>query len=272
VTEAKTSPLQTIIGEFKNINPEITSAFIFKKEGEILAFDENTTEEQTKNLTRAFNYLSEQAKIIGGIENLTFLGADKQLNISPINNAYLVTVSSKTADPKSVASLTHVIVPTVVALMDQIAPDLAAGHIPQIANTDDNQNPKSTPFEETTSSVKVIEESSKTALPQSFGSEPLLSNPPTNQFMVEKIGGFLVPSDVVGIDSDVISSWSVIYGHKEINMVNVETLEGKKTTCKFKPIKEEKIHAKGIIQIPDKILQTLQTSKGKLVMVKPVIE
>jgi hypothetical protein len=55
-------------------------------------------------------------------------------------------------------------------------------------------------------------------------------------------------------------------------MVNIEALDGKKTTCKFKPIKEAKSNAKGVIQIPEKILQTLQTEKGKLVMVKPVIE
>jgi hypothetical protein len=270
VTEANISPLQTIIGEFKNINPEITSAFIFKKEDEVLALDENTAEEQTKNLTRTFNSLSEQAQVIGGIENLTIQGADKQLNISLINNLYLATVSSKAADQKSFASLTHVIVPTVVALMDQIAPKLSKGGAPQTANTDDKQNNIGTVEEKNKN--KVIEELSKTELPQSFSSEPLLSKPPTNQFMVEKISGFLVPSDVVGIDNEVISSWSSIYGHKEIKMVNVETLEGKKTTCKFKPIKEAKINAKGIIQIPDKILLTLQTSKGKLVMVKPVIE
>jgi hypothetical protein len=55
-------------------------------------------------------------------------------------------------------------------------------------------------------------------------------------------------------------------------MVNIEALDGKKTTCKFKAIKEVKANAKGIIQIPEKILETLQTEKGKLVMVKPVIE
>ena len=36
-------------------------------------------------------------------------------------------------------------------------------------------------------------------------------------------------------------------------------------------LKEADIKAKGIIQIPEKILQSLQTSKGKLVIVKPVI-
>jgi len=273
VTEAQTSPLQTIIGEFKNINPEITNAFIFKKDSEILALNENTTDEQTKNLIRAFNHMSKQARIIGGIENLTIQGANSQLNITAINSLYIATVSSRAADQKIVASLTHVIVPTVVKLIDQIVPALSEGQLPQTVNTYNKLNaPNASPIKESKISDQIIEETTKTEPPLSFSSEPLLSKPPTNQFMVEKIGGFLVPNDVVGIDSDVISSWSDICGDKEIKMVNIETLEGKKTSCKFKPIKEAKINAKGIIQIPEKILQTLQTSKGKLVMVKPVIE
>jgi hypothetical protein len=90
--------------------------------------------------------------------------------------------------------------------------------------------------------------------------------------MVEKIGGLLVPTDTVRIDGEIVEKWSDLYEGKQFNMVIIETLDGKKTTCKFKTIKESKNNAKGIIQIPEKILQTLQTEKGKLVIVKPVIE
>lgn len=105
-----------------------------------------------------------------------------------------------------------------------------------------------------------------------LSSEPNLPEPPVNQFLAEKIGGLLVPADIVRIDGEVIAKWSDLYMGKQITMVHVEALDGKKTTCKFKAIKEAKSNAKGIIQIPEKILQTLQTEKGKLVMVKPVIE
>ena len=74
------------------------------------------------------------------------------------------------------------------------------------------------------------------------------------------------------VDSEVISKWNNLYDGKEIMQVNIQTLDGKTTTCKFKPIKEAKNNTTGIIQIPEKILQALQTSKGKLVMVKPIIE
>ena len=89
--------------------------------------------------------------------------------------------------------------------------------------------------------------------------------------MVEKIGGLLVASDIVRVDADVVGKWSDLYGDKEITQVNIETLEGKSAMCKFRPIKEADGKAKGIIQIPERILQTLRTGEGKLVMVKPVI-
>ena len=83
--------------------------------------------------------------------------------------------------------------------------------------------------------------------------------------MVEKIVGLLVPTDTVRIDGEVMAKWSDLYGGKQILMVNIEALDGKKTTCKVKPIKEAKNNFKGAIQIPEKILQNLQTEKGKLV-------
>jgi hypothetical protein len=89
--------------------------------------------------------------------------------------------------------------------------------------------------------------------------------------MVEKIGGLLVRPDTVRVNGDVIAKWRNLYGDKQISEIHIETLEGKRTTCKFILAKEANGNARGIIQIPEKILQTLQTSKGKLVIVKPVI-
>jgi hypothetical protein len=90
--------------------------------------------------------------------------------------------------------------------------------------------------------------------------------------MVEKISGLLVPADTVRIDGEVLEKWSAIYEDKKFNSVIIEALDGKKTTCKFRTIKEAKNNAKGIIQIPEKILQILQTEKGKLVIVRPLID
>ena len=260
MTEASSTALQTIIGEFKNISPELTSAFIFKKDGEILASTEAITEEQAKRLGEAYNDIVDQAEVIGGLEALTIQGVGGQLNVTFMNNCYLVTVSSLAADEKMVKALSCVILPTVMKLLDQISPAL----------------PDNKLFDIEKSEIKHVEgtvqppEEPVPDLP-AVTPEPIFPKPPVNQFMVEKLEGLLVASDTVRVDKDVVAKWGDLYGDKEITQINVETLEGKAVICKFKPMKEADGNAKGIIKIPDKILQILGTGEGKLVIVKPVI-
>ena len=268
MTQANSNALQTVIDEFKNISPEIKSSFIFKRNGEIIASNEDTTEEQSKNLVAAFNNIVDQARDIGDIQSLTIQGTNNQLSIISMNNRFLSTVSSRSVDEKLVKTLTHVIVPAIVGLLDQIATEPTAIELAKTVE----------PESETTHEPNVTEEeiqiSHDEPVPEqpTLSSEPVIPQPPVTQLMAEKIGGLLVPADMVRIDSDIIKGWSDLYGDKQIIQVHIETLEGKKTTCKFKAVKETSQSAKGIIQIPEKILQTLQTSKGKLVIVKPVVQ
>ena len=264
VTEAQTSPLQTIIDEFKTLSPETTNALIFKGNGQTAATTQATSSDQTRKLVLCFGSISSQAISIGGVESLTIHAAESQLNITAMDNFYLATVSSRSANQEILKSLTHVVVPTVVRLMDQ----------PVSAPKEIKSEPiklEEAIFEEPV--LQSTEEPAVDPIPEPQPPyEPALPKTPINQFMVEKISGLLVAADTVRIDSDVIANWSSLYGDKEITLVNIEALDGKKTTCKFKPIKEAKSSAKGVIQIPEKILQALETEKGKLVMVKPVIE
>ncbi len=265
MTENYSTALQTIINEFKNITPEITNTFIFKKNGEIVASTETSSEDQNKKLISAFNDIADQAETIGGIKTLTIQGADSQLSITSMNNRYLVNVSSRAADEKMVKMLTSVIVPTVVKLVDQIS-TLSGNELPQA------KNPEVKPIEEIVPPDKQTTQSEPISdMSASFSSEPMLPEPPVNQFMIEKIGGLLVPCDIVRVDSEVIAKWHDIYGDKKITQVHIETLEGKAIICGFKPIKKASRNGKGIIQFPEKVLQVLQTSKGKLVIVKPEI-
>ena len=265
MTEAQTNPLQTILDEFKILSPETTNATVFNNDGQTIANTKDTTEDQTKKLITNFCSIAQQAQTIGGVENLIIQAADNQLTITAINSLYLATVSSRTANLEIVKSLTQVVVPTVVKLIDQNS----------IVPTETQLSPTIDPEEQ-------IEE--KVALPiiDEPGIEPILEPKasfdqflpftPTNQFMVEKIMGLLVPTDTVRIDGEVMAKWSDLYGGKQILMVNIEALDGKKTTCKVKPMKEAKNNSKGAIQIPEKILQNLQTEKGKLVLVGPAIK
>jgi hypothetical protein len=127
------------------------------------------------------------------------------------------------------------------------------------------------PLEKTASLGAALDQQPETFL-ASDESESLFLETPVNQFMVEKLSGLLAPSDVVRIDNTVIAHWNELYGKNKIQTVNIETLRMKTTQCKFKPIKDAKLAGKGIIQIPEKILLTLDASKDDLVMVKPVVQ
>jgi predicted regulator of Ras-like GTPase activity (Roadblock/LC7/MglB family) len=235
--------LKNTLNEIKNVCPDVSNTFIFKEDGKILAKDENTDEETINRTVDAFNAITERANTIGGLESVTFHGANGRLNIACINDFYLTTIASKEADEKYINTVTRVLVPTVLKLVEKIHP----------ASIDNNTFTTEQPELE-------------------VNPEPLLPEPPVNQFIVENLGGLLVPSDTVRIDSAVIVQWKDLYGDKKIEEVDVETLNGKTTRCKFKPIKGSKYEGKGIIQMPEKIQLTLQTTKGELVMVKPVVE
>jgi len=266
VTEDYTNPLQTVIDEFKTLSPETTNALIFTNNGQTIANTQATTDDQTKKLIANFESISLQAKSIGGVECLTIQAGDSQLNITAMGNFYLATISSRAANQEIVKSLTQVVVPTIARFVDQLASSPLENQPQQTIQLKEIAIEETAlPLEKEKPNIEPIPE------PQP-PFEPFLPKTPVNQLMVEKIGGILVQTDTVRIDCEIIAKWSDIYDGKQITKVDIEALDGKKTTCKFKAIKETKANAKGVIQIPEKILQTLQTEKGKLVMVKPVIE
>jgi hypothetical protein len=254
-----------ITDEFKNISPEITSAFIFEKNGEIIADNQASTEDQDKKLIIAFNKMASQAETIGGIETLSIQGKDNQLNITSMNNRYLATVSSCAADEKILKTFSRVLVPAVVKFVDHIAPELSKN------DTYQTMKPEEKPIEEITSVEETKQDETMPDVSASLSSEPVLPEPPVSQFLVEKIEGLLVNADSVRVDSEVVSKWNDLYAGKQIIRVHIETLEGKKGICKFKSLKNENHNTKGTIQIPPRILQALKISEGKLVIVKPVV-
>ena len=254
-----TEPLQTIINEFKTLGPDITNTVVFRMDGKTLAACENTTPEQTQSLIESMNGIT-HADSIGGIESLTIQDINTQLSLTAVDSVYLATLSAREADQKVIKSLTRVVVPTVIRL--------TLGK-PVISQKKRKRQSETTSPEAETAVLPPEQEPEVKLLPEPEAPpEPLLPKAPTSQFMVEKIGGILVPSDIVRIDLEVVEKWQELYGEKDFSMVSIENLEGKIVKCKFRT----KSNANGMIQIPDRILQALQVSKGKLVMVKPVIE
>ena len=110
----------------------------------------------------------------------------------------------------------------------------------------------------------------------SYDSGSYLPTAPQSQFIVENLkglGGFLGSTDCLRVDNALISEWKELFGKKEITEVIVqEPVTGKRIKCRFQGIKDSNLEGKGVIQIPEKMQQALETKKGALVVVKPVVE
>ena len=251
-----TEALQTIIGEFKTLSPDIASTAVFKIDGETLAASEGATPEQTQLLIASLNSLTHTG-CIGGLEKLSVQDVNSQVSVAAVGGVYLATVSSRTGDQKVVRSLTEVLGP--IAIQLALKNPKAAAEASLVT--------REKLMQQIEAALPKKEQIQTVVLPEPETQEPPPPKAPSTQFMVEKIGGLLVASDTVRIDNTVLTGWQETCG-KQFTAVCVETLEGKTVTCKFKPQKD----GKGTIGIPDKILQALESEKGKLVMVKPVTE
>ncbi len=269
--------LKTTITEIKSVSPEVSNAFIFKKDGEIIAQDDNITEETIKKAIDLFNEMSESTDVFGRLENITIQCSNGQVTFTPCkNDFYLATVSSRETDEKIFYALTRVLVPTIIKLISQLTDSSDSQLI--FLEKPKKKTPKTKPVEQEQEVQPSQPAENKPLEPEPEKPpenpepliEPTLPKAPVNQLMVDKVNGLMVASDTVRIDCGIVASWNETYENKTIRKVKIETLKMKKIECKVKPLKDNSI--KGIIQIPEKLLQALELSKGELVMVNPVIE
>jgi len=274
--EVYTFALKNALNEIRNVCPDITNTFMFRQDGEIIVGDENTSQKTMVHVVNAFDGIFEKADAIGGVECITIEGSNGKVNVSWLNDLYFVTVTSRKADMKYVNTVTRVLIPTVLRLLEKICPTplksksplTKTKHQPKIPMDEELEKPElmEEPVEET-----VMEEPKET-LAAETKHEPLLPEPPVNQFIVENLGGLLVPSDTVRIDTEILSQWEELYEGRKIEEVEIGTFYGKTMRCKVKTIKDSKYEEKGIIQIPEKIQLALEIKKGELVRAKPIVE
>lgn len=246
--------LKSTLNEIQNICPDIKNSFMFKEDGEIVAADENTPKKVVVHVIDSFDGILEKADAIGGIEGVTLDGSKGRVTISCMNDLYLLTVTSRKADMNYVNTVTHVLIPTILRLLEKIHPSPLKSKTPSLE------------IETETPVTKETEEPEET-----LETETLPPELPVNQLIIENLGGLLVPSDTVRIDSEMLSQWKEFSDSTKIEQVEVETFDGKTTQCKVKPIKDSKYEGKGIIRMPEKIQLNLEVRKGELVRVKPLV-
>lgn len=260
------SALKNALNEIQNICPHIKKSFIFREDGEIIAGDKKTSKKAMVHVINAFQGILEKAESIGDVEDVTIKGNKGRVDISCMNNLYLVTVTSRKADMKYVTTVTRVLIPTLLKRLEEIRPTPLKREGPPLEI--EPEIPMAKESEESiekTAEETVIEESE-------IETEPLPPEPPVNQFVVENLGGFLVPSDTVRINSETLSKWEETYKGRRIGEVEIETFAGKTTRCKVNPVRDSKYYGGGIIRIPEKLQRMLEIKKGELVRVKPVVE
>jgi len=276
--EAYSMALNNALTEIKNICPDVQASFLFDKEGTVIASDTGSPEAPYEKAVNAMENLLDKTEAIGGLDSLIINAQKGKVQISCVNDMYLAMVTSQNADMTYLQTVSRVLIPTVIKLLDNITaaptpikppqsrPSLAypAEKIEQEEQIEE-ANDKET-HEET-----VEEASARITLP--LNRKPFQDLPePTNQLLVDTLSGLLVRGDTVQIDAEILKQWSDYYDVDKINEVEIESFNGNSLIRKVKPIKDSKIEDKDIIRIPEKVLQELEVKKGEMVKVKPVRE
>jgi len=114
--------LKNTLTEIRNTCPGINSSFIFTKDGTVVAGDTETADIIIGKTLNSFQNVAEKAGTIGGLHNFYVDGDKGKIHISRINDMYLVTATSKNADTNNLRSVTQVIVPTILKLLESIIP------------------------------------------------------------------------------------------------------------------------------------------------------
>jgi len=295
------SALENTIGEIKNICPEVSETFVFK-DSDIIAKTDSSSKRTLDQAILALNSIEKEAKTVCDIKSIRIEGKKGKLNLTNMEKFNFASVLTTEADEKYVNTLTRVLVPTVIKLVDNIQLNLPKIEVENkkppepvietpktVEKIQDTQNDlpiSETPIVElievpANEKVQIAEEIQDTDLLKNesqdetpkieLEDDTFFPEPPVTQLIVEKLSGLLVSSDTVRIDKEIIEKWNELYEGKKIEMLYIENINGKNTQSKFRSIKSSKHAGTGVIRIPEKIQFALETSKGELVTIKPVI-
>jgi len=248
--------LNNALTEIRNLCPEVKCSFVFDREGKTLAEDSKSTSYSIQEIIKGVKDIIEKSKVIGGLDSVTVEAEKGRVKISRANdNAYLAIAIEKGADLKLLETVSRVLIPTILKLLGKLPP------------TPIKKAEEKTVTEKTKPEVKAP----KDEILENEKVKPEISPIPVNQLIVDTFGGFLVRTDTVKIDKEILSRWSEVLDGKSINSVEIETFEGKTVQCKAKPLKDSKLVGKGIIMIPEKLCKRLDIKKGELVRIRPSI-
>lgn len=290
--EAYSAALRNTLSEIKNICTNVQASFLFDKEGTIIAGDTESSEVPYEKTVEAMESLLTKAETIGGLDSLVMNAQNGKVHISSVNDMYLVMVTDQNADLTYLNTVSRVLIPTVIKLLDDIVtnapvPSKLPRSDPPFAKLPKRAEQEEIDEEEATDDEMEVEEADR-----EFDEEPIeeeVENPkkltlpptrsppqdphePSSQLVVDALSGLLVRGDTVQIDAQILNEWSDHYDGAEIYQVEIESFNGNSIVCKVKPIKDSKIEGKGIVRIPERACQDLEVRKGEMVKVRPLME
>jgi predicted regulator of Ras-like GTPase activity (Roadblock/LC7/MglB family) len=119
--EVYSTALKTTLTEVKKMCPDITSSFIFGKDGTMIAGDGEADALMEKTV-HSFQDLAKKSVVIGRLDALSVDGDKGKTHIYRLDEMYLVVSASPHMDTTYLRAVTNVIVPTVLKVLENIAP------------------------------------------------------------------------------------------------------------------------------------------------------
>ena len=265
--------LKSTLNEIKNVCPDIFHSFIFGEGAIVVTQDDETNQADVIKAANTLNsLLTETGNAIGGIKSVTIQTEKNRVYVTATSDLYSTTIADKAVDRKYLNTLNQILIPTVIRLVDKINKENSNSTLLDVE--------KPEPLEPIDEQIELEKKPEKNQLPEEeivsideeLEPEHFFPEPTATQLIIEKAGGLLTATDTVQLDNDMVLQWKDTYDNKKITKVDIETLTGRTTRCKYKPLKGKKQNGRGIIKIPKKIQLIIEAHEGELVMVKPVVE
>lgn len=291
--EIYVNALKNALVEIKNVCPDINKAFILMDNGTIIAGDDQAVDSSVERAVNSLQDLAEKAASVGGLNDLLIDGDKGKVYVAQVNGMYSVMALSKGADLPFLRTVTGIILPTILKVLNSMNPETtlpapfkSAPIVPRaqfrpapseplvneeaIEETvekpeEDEEIEAPEPLETSEAETEAEAETEEAESP-----EPV-TDLPSQQLIVDKFGGLMVRADTVQLDSEILERWSSLLNMKEIREVDIETFNGKATRCKAKVINDSKFEGRGLIRVPEKTCDALELKRGELVRVKPVV-
>ncbi|MEJ2280915.1 MAG: hypothetical protein P8X97_03235 [Candidatus Bathyarchaeota archaeon] len=228
--------LNSTLKEIKKAYPEIHHSFIFSNDSSIIAADTETDQETMKNIQEAFEKIRENAKVIGDIKGFQVDGKNGKLNLTSIEDMYLVLKTSRNIDKTNIYAISDVIIPTILKSLEAFAPK----HL-----------------QSSTQQKELIVDT----LSGFFAGDSV-------QIDTEILTAWTNNDDPQNQIRAALTGEKIFQG--PIENVEIETANGNSTLCKVKEIDDQKMKGKDMIKIPEKLCKNLKISKGDFVKVQPI--